>query len=67
MELDTNAVPNSCAWQQQGGFTTRTQKEESRKEEIQNDAKWTGKQEAPTVSLQSSGLPSLQGRHERTN
>ena len=36
----TNAVPNSCAWEQQGGFTTKRQKKESRKDETQKEAKW---------------------------
>ena len=36
----TNAVPNSCAWEQQGGFTTRRQVKESRKDEIQKETKW---------------------------
>ena len=32
----TNAVPSNCAWEQQGGFVTRRQKKESRKDEIRN-------------------------------
>ena len=45
----TNAVPNSCAWEQQSGFTTRRLKEESRKDKILNEVKSAGKQEVPTV------------------
>ena len=35
----TNAIPNSCAWEQDG-FMTRRQEKESRKDETQKGAKW---------------------------